>query len=108
MIENPNEWFYNSAKYAIDNKNQIQYGCVFLLRKDAPDKVQEDYKKYIKLIKKSFFSLGIGVFKPYNCNGLVGYKLIGFNDNLNDFEKEQADIMKKLIDNGCISNEPFI
>ena len=55
MIENPNEWFYNSAKYAIDNKNQIQYGCVFLLRKDAPDKVQEDYKKYIILIKKSFF-----------------------------------------------------
>lgn len=108
MIENPNKWFYNSVKYAIENKNPIQYGCVFLLKKDVPDKVKEDYIKYIKLMRKPFFSLGIGIFKPYNCNGLIGYKLIGFKDNLNDFEKEQADIMKKLIDNGYISNEPFI
>ena len=108
MIENSNKWFLNSVKYAIENKYPIQYGCVFLLKKDAPDEIKYDYIKYIKLVRKPFFSSGIGIFKPYNCNGLSRYKLIGFKDELSDFEKEQADIMKKLMDSGYISNEPFI
>lgn len=108
MIENPNDWFYHCAEYAIDNKYPIKYGCAFLINDNAPSSVISDYKKYIKLIKKVFFSSGIGIFEPYIINGEHRFKLIGFPDNLTDFEKEQAFIFKKLISDSYISNEPFI
>ena len=108
MIENPNNWFHNSVRYAVDNNHPVRYGYAFLLKKDAPQSVVAEYVKYLNLIKKVFFSSEIGVFKPIIINGQHRYKLVGIKDNLNSFEKEQADIFQKLIHDGYISNEPFI
>lgn len=108
MIDNPVDWFYHSAKYAIDNTGTIQYGCAFLINDNAPKSVVVEYKKYLNLIKKPFFSSEIGIFEPYVVNGQHRYKLIGFSENLTAFEKEQAHIFKSLIENGYISNDPFI
>lgn len=54
MIDNPVDWFYHSAKYAIDNTGTIQYGCAFLINDNAPKSVVVEYKKYLNLIKKLF------------------------------------------------------
>lgn len=108
MIENPNDWFYHGAKYAIENKTPIQYGCAFLINEDAPESVVTEYKKYLNLIKKVFFSSGVGIFKPVTYEGQHHYKLIGFNKDLTAYEEEQADIFKKLIADGYVSNDPFI
>ncbi len=108
MIENPNNWFHNSIRYAVDNNYPFRYGYAFLLKKDAPQSVVAEYVKYLNLIKKVFFSSGIGVFKPIIINGQHRFKLVGIKEDLSKFEKEQADIFLKLIDDGYISNEPFI
>ena len=44
MIDNPVDWFYHSAKYAIDNTGTIQYGCAFLINDNAPKSVVVEYK----------------------------------------------------------------
>lgn len=108
MIENPVEWFNKSGKYGLPTKYPVQFGSVFIIDEKAPDEVKKDYIKYINIAKKIFFSSGIGIFKPRFDDGLTGYRLVGFKDNLEGVEKEQSDIIKKLIDDGCISNEPFI
>lgn len=108
MIENPVEWFNKSGKYGLPTKYPVHFGSVFLIDEKAPDEVKKDYIKYINLAKKKFFSSGIGTFKPKFDGGLIRYRLVGFKENLNGIEKEQADIIQKLIDNGYLSNDPFI
>ena len=108
MTENPNNWFHNSVRYAVDSKYPFRYGYAFLLKKDVPQSVLAEYIKYINLIKKVFFSSGIAIFKPITINEQNRYKLVGVKDGLSEFEKEQADIFQELIENGYISNDPFI
>lgn len=99
MIDNPYNWYLECGEYAIENKNSMDYGFLFLIDNNAPDSVKKSYRKYLDLCIKPFLSMNLHIIKNNH--------IVGFSDTDNSTELEQIKLFNKLVEKGFINNDVY-
>ena len=100
QYETPFDWFVHFAQYIVA-PHEFDYGDFVIIDDSAPESAKEYYRAYISLARKYLQTRDDLVV-------VKNRRIVGINPNANGKEREQGEIVLKLISLGYINNDPFL